>query len=44
MKRTLAGLGRLETLETRYNTFKGSRNLSARQIHVREYLYLVEKG
>jgi adenine-specific DNA-methyltransferase len=35
--------GRLEVLETKYNTFRGSRNLSGRDIHVKEYLYLLEK-
>ena len=35
--------GTLTILETKYNTFRGSRNLSARNIHVKEYLYLLEK-
>ena len=35
--------GALEVLETKYNTFRGSRNLANRDIHVREYLYLLEK-
>jgi len=35
--------GKLETLETKYNTFRGSRNLNNREIHVKEYLYLIEK-
>ncbi|QQO11356.1 DNA adenine methylase [Breznakiella homolactica] len=39
----LEKLGRVEILETRYNAFRGSRNLSSRDIHVTEYLYLVEK-
>jgi adenine-specific DNA-methyltransferase len=43
MKTMLRALGKLEVLETRYNTFRGSRNLSGRDIHVREYLYLLEK-
>jgi adenine-specific DNA-methyltransferase len=43
MEAMLSGLGALETLETRYNAFKGSRNLRGRDIHVKEYLYLVEK-
>jgi adenine-specific DNA-methyltransferase len=41
-----AMLGRYGTIsiqETGYNTFRGSRNLGARGIHVTEYLYLVEK-
>jgi adenine-specific DNA-methyltransferase len=43
MEVILKGLGRLEVLETTYNAFRGSRNLKNRKIHVREYLYLVEK-
>jgi adenine-specific DNA-methyltransferase len=43
MKDMLNQFGRLEVLETRYNTFRGSRNLSGREIHVKEYLYLLEK-
>ncbi len=40
----LQSLGKLTTLETIYNTFRGSRNLNGRDIHVKEYLYLVEKS
>jgi adenine-specific DNA-methyltransferase len=43
MKTMLRAIGKVEVLETRYNTFRGSRNLSGRDIHVREYLYLLEK-
>jgi adenine-specific DNA-methyltransferase len=43
MKKLLGSVGRLEVLETKYNTYRGSRNLKAREIHVKEYLYLVEK-
>jgi adenine-specific DNA-methyltransferase len=43
MKDMLGGLGALEALETTYNVFKGSRNLNNRNIHVKEYLYLLEK-
>ncbi|MCL2721435.1 MAG: DNA adenine methylase [Treponema sp.] len=43
MKKMLMKYGKLEVLETKYNTFKGSRNLNNREIHVREYLYLLEK-
>jgi adenine-specific DNA-methyltransferase len=39
----LKKIGKLEILETKYNTFRGSRNLKNRDIHVKEYLYLVEK-
>jgi adenine-specific DNA-methyltransferase len=35
--------GKVNVLETKYNTFRGSRNLKNRDIHVKEYLYLVEK-
>ena len=35
--------GRLDVLETSYNTFRGSRNLKNRDKHVTEYLYLLEK-
>jgi adenine-specific DNA-methyltransferase len=43
MKNMLIRIGKLEVLETKYNTFRGSRNLNDREIHVREYLYLLEK-
>ena len=43
MRNTLGKAGRLEVLETKYNTFRGSRNLKNREIHVKEYLYLLEK-
>lgn len=43
MGELLASLGRVEALETTYNTFRGSRNLQKRNLHVREYLYIVEK-
>jgi adenine-specific DNA-methyltransferase len=43
MEGMLSRLGALETLETRYNAFRGSRNLSGRDRYVKEYLYLVEK-
>ncbi|MDR0375523.1 MAG: DNA adenine methylase [Treponema sp.] len=35
--------GKLEILETKYNTFRGCRNLAGRNSHVKEYLYLLEK-
>jgi len=40
----LAKLGRLEVCETQYNTFRGSRNLRDRSIHVTEFLYLLNKN
>jgi len=43
MKETLSKFGDLDILETKYNTFKGSRNLNNREIHVKEYLFLLEK-
>jgi adenine-specific DNA-methyltransferase len=43
MKNMLEKIGKLEVLETKYNTFRGSRNLNNRDIHVKEYLYLLEK-
>jgi adenine-specific DNA-methyltransferase len=43
MKNMLQKIGKVEILETAYNTFRGCRNLANRDIHVREYLYLLEK-
>ncbi|MDR1470130.1 MAG: DNA adenine methylase [Spirochaetaceae bacterium] len=49
MKTMLKKIGKVQVLETAYNTFRGCRNLSrlagqgARAIHVTEYLYLLEK-
>jgi len=43
MKNMLKKIGNTEILETKYNTFRGSRNLNNREIHVKEYLYLLEK-
>jgi adenine-specific DNA-methyltransferase len=43
MKDMLNKIGKVEVLETTYNTFRGSRNLTNRAIHVQEYLYLLEK-
>jgi adenine-specific DNA-methyltransferase len=43
MKNMLRKTGKVEILETKYNTFRGCRNLNNRDIHVKEYLYLVEK-
>lgn len=40
----LESIGRVTILETKYNTFRGSRNLGNREIHVKEYLYVVEKS
>jgi adenine-specific DNA-methyltransferase len=35
--------GKINVLETMYNTFRGSRNLKDRPIHLKEYLFLLEK-
>jgi adenine-specific DNA-methyltransferase len=43
MKDMLGRIGKVEILETKYNAFKGSRNLNNRDIYVKEYLYLLEK-
>jgi len=43
MKGMLKRIGNFEVLETKYNAFRGSRNLYNREIHVKEYLYLLEK-
>jgi len=43
MKKMLEKFGKLEVLKTKYNAFRGSRNLNARELHVKEYLYLLEK-
>jgi len=49
MKGMLNKIGKVQVLETSYNTFRGCRNLTDlaekgdRDIHVTEYLYLLEK-
>lgn len=43
MQAILEKIGKVEIFQTPYNTYRGSRNLKARETHVREYLYLVEK-
>lgn len=43
MVEMLKSIGHVRTMETPYNTFRGSRNLSSRDIHVTEFLYLVKK-
>lgn len=44
MEENLSQIGKVEVFGTTYNTFKGSRNLLYRDIHVNEYLFLVDKG
>ena len=39
----LSSLGKLRVMSTDYNTFRGSRNLNERDIHVKEYLFLLKK-
>ncbi len=39
----LSQVGSVQVLESKYNTFRGSRNLKDREIHVKEYLFLVRK-
>lgn len=43
MKDMLNKYGKLKTVEIKYNTFRGSRNLKNRSIHVFEYLFVLEK-
>lgn len=43
MLEMLSALGEVEVLDKEYNTFRGCRNLSDRDIHVTEFLYLVKK-
>ena len=43
MIQMLSECGRVQVLESDYNTFRGSRNLKAREIHVKEYLFLLDK-
>ena len=35
--------GELQIIETKYNTYRGSRNLNNRSIHVSEYLFVLKK-
>lgn len=41
--KNLNKLGRLEILERKYNAFRGGRNLSGRNLHVKELLYILKK-
>ena len=40
----MSTLGDLRVIETDYNTFRGSRNLRQRDIHVKEYLFLLRRN
>ena len=42
MMKMLSKIGNVKVMEKKYNTFRGSRNLNKRDIHVKEFLYLVE--
>ncbi|WP_169776828.1 DNA adenine methylase [Campylobacter mucosalis] len=42
-EKELAKMGQVIILEQKYNTFRGSRNLSARNLHVSEFLYVLKK-
>ncbi|WP_343287380.1 DNA adenine methylase [Gordonia sp. SID5947] len=44
MVEMLASVGTVTEFRSRYNTFRGSRNLRARRTHVTEHLFAVEKG
>jgi len=39
----LSKCGKVQVLEQEYNAFRGSRNLNNREIHVKEFLFLVDK-
>ena len=39
----LSTLGELKVFSQKYNTFRGSRNLRDRDIHVKEFLFLLKK-
>ena len=43
MTAMLKKYGSVKTVEIRYNTFRGSRNLNGREIHVSEYLFVLTK-
>ena len=43
MRAMLRRLGVVRTFETRYNTYRASRNLRNRSLHVAEHLFLVER-
>ena len=44
MVKMLSELGEVKVLDKEYNTFRGCRNLKDRDIHVKEYLYLVRRA
>ena len=42
MLKIVENIGKVKVFEKKYNTFRGSRNLRSRNIHVKEFLYLVK--
>ncbi|MCR4741749.1 MAG: DNA adenine methylase [Treponema sp.] len=44
MVNIISEYGKVQVLESNYNTFRGSRNLTNREIYVKEYLFLLEKN
>lgn len=42
-QQALQAMGTLSVMDTRYNAFRGSRNLAGRDVHVTEFLYLLDK-
>ncbi len=44
MRALLSSLGTFTEVATQYNTFRGSRNLRGRDIHVTEHLFILEKA
>lgn len=43
MEKILGEFGKVTVMESSYNTFRGSRNLKNRDIHVSEYLFVLKK-
>lgn len=43
MRAMLAAVGSVEIVQTRYNAFRGSRNIRNRPTHVTEHLFLIER-
>ena len=43
MNEMLSELGDVRVFEKKYNTYRASRNLNNRDIHIKEYLYLLKK-
>ena len=43
MVEMLSEIGQVSVFDKNYNTFRGCRNLNSRDIHLKEFLYLVDK-